>query len=658
MTLRKMLAKNSKYVQHIIIFCAILFLLYSIEWLWYPSYYAPTTQNPDICLEYLKEGKLYGGDPYCFQGPFVYILIFLFDFLFHSIPVGTTIFYFISLFGVGYLITQIKDKETGKESIFFVYLITLFLFGRGFVDFSSNSATVFVLLGFYLFYYTNNKWKYVTAGLFFSFALLSKPHNTPLVIGPAILFYFGKKYFLWKEEKITGMSILSFLKIQWKSIVMLFAPIFILFLLAIVFLNHFLIYNYIIHTYNPVVQTYASMIKELVTFTYWYNGLFLLLYLGIIISALRLFFYKKFDLFSFVACISFPILVLLVGNKFSLYKLIDQYRYILPLAPFYFMNIFCFVEEFKREYNKKALCCILGIIITFLFIFHMTLGGLTVSDILKNHGINDQKFLDRIKYEVEKPLTMLPETDGKILVENNYIHRYNLLLGGSPYKYLHEDDFQDYYEHREQSSNDPDMAVAGNFITIGLLDSLAPYLHNTTLNISNLLQEINAGEYSIVIAGPFYNQFAKFLKELNTGSDYCQITMPFIIEGNTDINIQYVFIFFKDKNTCTSFLKTMQEYYTTEFNAICARGESYIKIINRSMERNGVSLNQSCSNKSQLYLLNNRIKIESLFFCMLLVGYLIYGVGTGVITQKQKKITNKKTASDTQNEEIRQKDSI
>ncbi len=657
---KKMSLKNNRYIQHIIIFCLILLGLYFLEWLWYPTYQAPMVQNPDLCLEYLKEGRLYGGDPYCFQGPFIYILIFLFDLLFSSIPIGTSIFYFISLFLIGYLFTKIKEKETGKESLFFVYLITLFLFGKVFIsDFASIPATLFLLCGFYILFYKENTWKYLMTGIFFSFAMLSKPHNTPLVIAPAILFHFVREYLKWKKHEIMSFrQLLLFLKERWKNIALLFAPIFVLFFSAIAFLNHFLIYNYIIHTYNPVVQTYTSMINELVTFTYWYNGLFLLLYLGIFVSGLRLVFYKKIDLFSFVACISFPILILLVGNKFGLYKLIDQYRYILPLAPFYCMNIFCFVEEFKKDYNKKALYCVLGLIFTFLFIFYMTIGGLTVLDIFQNHGINDQKFLDRVKYDVERPLTMLPETEGKILVERDYFHRYDLLFDENPYEYVSEDDFQDYYEQREESANNPDMAVAKNFIEIGLLDSLEPYIHKTSVNKDMLANELRAGEYSTILLGPYVNNYAKFLKATSLPPIYCRISVPFIIEGDPKQTNQFIFIYFEDNTMCTSFIQTMQEYYTTEFNPLCARGEWYIKIINDSMEYNGVPLEQTCTNKSQLYLLNNRVKIESLFFCILLMGYISYGAGIAVKNHRQKKSTNNKTAGDTQSEETPQKDSV
>ncbi|MBI5003189.1 hypothetical protein HZC31_07420 [Candidatus Woesearchaeota archaeon] len=551
-----------------------------------------------------------------------------------------------------------KKKETGKESLFFVYFITLFLFGKT-SDITSISATLFLIFGVYTLYYKENTWKYLVSGIFFSFALFSKPHNTPLVAAPTILFYFITSYLLWrKEEKVTITEILLFLKEQRKNIMLLFAPIFILFLSAILFLNHFLIYNYIIHTYNPVVQTYTSMIKELVTFTYWYNGLFLLLYLGIIVSGLRLVFYKKFDLFSFVACISFPVLILLVGNKFGLYKLIDQYRYILPLAPFYCMNIFCFVEEFKRDYNKKALYCILGMIFTFLFIVYITLGGLTVRDIFQNHGINDQKFLDRIKYDVERPLTMLPETEGKILVERDYFHRYDLLFNENPYEHVSESNFTDYYEQQENSINDTDMAVAGNFITIGLLDSLEPYIHNVTINRKILAKDLRAGEYSTIILGPYVNNYANFLKTTSLPPIYCRISAPFIIEGDPKQTNQFIFIYFEDNSLCTSFIETMQEYYTTEFNTLCARGELYIQIINDSMEYNGVPLEQTCSNKSQLYLLNNSIKIESLFFCILLIGYISYGVGIAVKNHRSKNPTNNKTAGDTQSEETQEKDSV
>ncbi len=622
-------------ITFILVFVIIFAILYALQWIGYPSFESPPLQHHDICMKHIKEWTLYSGDPYCFQSPISYVFAGLFSLISENFSKVNLIFYFITLFIITYLACFIKRKETGSDSIFFFCFLFLFLFAKYLsVQLATNVAVFFIITGFYVLDYTTLRWKYALSGLLFGLALFSKSHNTPLVVGPILLFHF---YYLYKKQSNkTGTftkNILCFFKEEKSKIIGLCLPPILLFILLLFLFPGFVNYNYIVHFYYPPLQSYSSIFLELVTFTYWYNGLFILLYIGFFISLLRVIFYKKCDVFSFIATISFLLLIIFDAHKAGLYKLIDEYRYFLPFMPFYLINIFKFASQFRQTYKKKCATLLFIFLIVLFYIFYITLGGLTIDDFVRNKGINDEKLLQRIQLEVEMPLLSIPLQDSKILVYENYSQRYNLLFDDkNPFLFISNDDFINYFPDMSILSLNPDMAIASNFVEAGITESIEPYIHEIYPDKAYHTEQLQQGAYSLIV----YGSDERFFDFLTANNDvvglYCSIKVPFIVERTDEYLYFFRGLLFQDFEQCSAFIEEVGTYYRDNFDVFCQRGEKFIEIIQTQIGINGIVFDKECKNNKQLILVNGSLKFQALFFCVLLTCYL-----TGILLKEWKK---------------------
>jgi len=115
----------------LILFLSFLPLLSSFENTIWPGQNA----EYDLCLKYLSEGTLYGGQPYCGQGPITYVFLFLTRiFTGGEYSQVTFALFFLALHLISLLlIFSITKKETGRELYLLptlIYISTIFLFVR------------------------------------------------------------------------------------------------------------------------------------------------------------------------------------------------------------------------------------------------------------------------------------------------------------------------------------------------------------------------------------------------------------------------------------------------------------------------------------------------------------------------------------------------
>lgn len=576
-------------------------------------------------MGYFEQGKLYGGDPYCFQGPVTYIVTEIFTTIFSQY--GLYILYFFCFSLITFILYLINQKETGGLANVFLCFISLFVFAKIiWYDTATIIAMIFLMSGFYILYYSSLSKKELLCGFLLTLAMFSKTQIFFVVI-PIVMFYLYSLY-----AQTAGQSHIEKIKLYWKNqrkkICFLIIPFVSVFVILLLWMPGFVFYNYIVHTYNPTVQSYFSILKELITFKYYYNGYFLILYLGIFISFCRLVFYKKFDVYSCISSICLGIMMIGVASKFSLFRLIDQYRYFLPFAPFYFINLLKFGKEFKEKNTKKQWILILFICILLLGVFYNTLSGLTFQDFIQNKGINEQKTIDRLKSELEAPLFALPK--GQILIVNNIYHMYDQIFDENPFAALNESDFIPLVMYNENESLNPDMAVANNFVAAGVLPSLNPYMHISIIPWEDHFNKWINGNYTIIIS---YNYelhlkiFLAALKESNMtlSQQYCIFKLPAYMEGietNTDL-FMYMFMY-NNNNACDIMKQYIENYYTQNADHFCERGKQFVDIVNNALIFENIQIDSKCTHTSSLILLNNMWKFQALYLCILLTGFLVY----------------------------------
>lgn len=596
-----------------------------MQWVGYPSFQEPFIQNRELCLGYLEQGKLYSGDPYCFQGPVMYIVAEIFTKLFPHY--GLYVLYFFSIFLTSLFLYLINNKETGGIAGTFLCFISIFLFAKLiWYDFATVVVIIFLMSGFYLLYYSSLSQKELAGGLLLAAAMFSKTHVFFVVI-PLLFFYLYSLCMLAQ-----GQTFLEKIKACWKNekkkMLFLLMPVVVVFVILLLWVPGFVFYDYIVHTYNPTVQSYYSIFKELITAKYYYNGYILLLYLGMFITLFRLVFYKKLDVFSSVGVICFGIMMIGVATKFSLYRLSDQYRYFLPFAPFYFINLLKFGKEFKEKHDKIQWVILLLICLVMGGIFYSTLSGLTIHDLIQNKGINEQKLLDRFKSELEAPLFEIPK--GQILIDGNIYNKYDLVFDENPFVALNESDFISVVLYNENESLNPDMAVSNNFVVAGVLPSLDAYMHPSIIPWAEHFEKWRNGSYTAIINYAFQSHLfilSDILKNSNNSlsHDFCMLKIPAYIEGaeNTSDHFMYIFMY-NNNNACEKMMQFLVYYYNKNADHFCDHGKEFVDIINNALSFEGIMLNNKCTHTSSLILLNNTWKFQSIYLCILLTGYLVY----------------------------------
>lgn len=609
----------------IFVFVLILYILYLVQWIGYPSFSSkyPFLQTSEYCMEYLLSGTLYGGQPYCIQTPVTYILATSLTLLFGSYALGSLVFYFLALFLVTVFLHKVAKRELGKESFLFITTLSLFFFGKLFIDdFASIPATLFLIMGFYFFWYKQGLFFKGLGSIFLALSLFSKTH-TPIVILPILFFYLLNRYLCFRKESTTK-SISAFLLQSKKELFVIILSFIIVFFALLLLFPNMITYVYAVHSYNQTVQPLSSIIHDLTTFKYFYDGYILLLYLGICVSLFRYIFYKEYDSFSFISSFSFLFLILTIGSKFSLIKITDTLRYFLPVAPFYLMNVLKLGNSLFEEKRKSLIAIFLSAIIILGIIFYLSIGGFSVTDFIANKGINEQKLIDQVKLDLEYPLTLLPPQTGKILTGEDYYHRYDRILSENPFFNLEGEEFHNIIPYDENESLTPDMAFAPNFVVMQIIPSLDPYIHSTPINYSSYVDDVNAGNYSIIITTQNYDDTYKLLnKNQQYFDNFCIVRIPYYEEANNDSLSVYRDIRFQSYDECLGFANTVYTYYTKNTDLFCSRGSYFFRLVKETLAVNGMNLDKECSNNNRLLLVNTPDKIKALFFCFFLWLYFI-----------------------------------
>ena len=105
------------------------------------------------CIDYVREGTLYGGQPYCSQGPVIYYLFYGLEAVFGSShPLALLWLMILSTNAIVYILLGRILKETGvyhPELYSLMYLLTVY---RVMNDPPSVLANCLFIIGFYALY--------------------------------------------------------------------------------------------------------------------------------------------------------------------------------------------------------------------------------------------------------------------------------------------------------------------------------------------------------------------------------------------------------------------------------------------------------------------------------------------------------------------------
>jgi len=161
-----------------------------------PFWADPLYESWSICLDYLSEGTLYGGQPYCNQAP----LIFYYGLLVRTV-FGESLFKLVTsavklaLFAVIFLLTDRLAKRVNAKSSFLTpFLFLLIFYPEGARKSEMLFSTAFFLAGFEFQHHRKRGHHLLAAGALYAISLLFKYSAIyPLALSLAIQVYMTSK---------------------------------------------------------------------------------------------------------------------------------------------------------------------------------------------------------------------------------------------------------------------------------------------------------------------------------------------------------------------------------------------------------------------------------------------------------------------------------
>ncbi len=523
---------------------------------WHHTY----RQEWEVCIDYLKEGTLYGGQPHCATGIMLFYTGYLFKTAFGSIYQEALKAFIIILFSLYlYFVWKILKKEGNGNDIWLFTLLSLLLMYSQISgdNFEKGLAMVFVFFGYYLLYHSTVRFSWAYASLLFSAAFLSSVQSL-IVIGILVAWYpiqFGLVSF-----SLGGGNRVS-IKKQGVVIVLGIVTIF---LMIFLFLQHLypniLKYILLAHSTDPL-YTSGDALAHLLPSLSIDKDLFAV-YVVLLISAFV--FYRSKEVSPLAGGIGLAI-IMFMQHKGS--GGITIGRYMAPAFPFIILTLY----QYKKMMRKGNYFELFSPIVLFLlFIFP----ALALAPFLPNiYNLADMSLND-FKKEVGYGVHFIPPQEGRIMVDDPAI----LALYDYPYAPNQVAVASGSISHAEIDAwSGPRLEKLG-------LTQLAEWTplqqiseEKITAEQQLLLstqQEIETGKYSMILYGPSGSSsvLGQAFNGVNESvrNSYCTIIFPNIEHTSTTSNhVSYANL----KNTahCEETVKKMAGYYYRAFDDICKK---------------------------------------------------------------------------------------
>lgn len=534
-----------------------------------------------MCLEYLGEGTLYSGQPFCNQGPLVFYLGYL-PYIILGQDIILPWLWIISVICaavIHIICARIVDAKSSANKFVFslLYLILVYRFISATASMISTAA---MILGFYAMYYTKSKWSGLSAGIMFAASIFSKYTGLLPILGLVCFYPFHKTIKLEYEGRMRIM----------------FRPDRKPFFeagqaLAVCALSYFILIS--IHP-NMMVYTWTGHSGQIGDYgigklagLFLYERTYHLLALPVFTLAILVLAWES----GLKRSLHPYIIVYLSFLAHNLLFLFQQDN--LKTGTYYHLNAYPFIlilAHMALKESKKAF----SVLLVALILYHPIVAEPAIELVKGSHN----KRFENARDIIEGGMMFIPEQRGRILTEwddfLSFKERFSLRVDDSRVRI---------YSPAMGSAHHEDAAWAPQLRrAMNISES-----HNKAFETSvdeeedEISSEILGGEYSMILIGPPKWALLNSLVRKNLGyirENYCQVSVPNFMyrgEGRT-----HTTILFENPRHCVRMKKDMNDYYNSKFDTICGYGKKPAAVVSYAMAANGISFNRVCESKELL----------------------------------------------------------
>ncbi|MBS3101218.1 hypothetical protein J4204_03725 [Candidatus Woesearchaeota archaeon] len=512
-----------------------------------------------VCLDYMGQGTLYGGQPFCEQGgPFLYLPQLIFKKLFGNFQILTgimiAILYIVTLF----LMTRISKKETGKPNYAFIGLLVLAWLYPWSSSYNYPFGGMILFFGFYILYYSALRFKEIIAGILFAVAAyVNIAMLMPIFI---IAAFYAFRAGLIKIERNESKNIK--ISIRYKKILNIFIIFIPVLLFSILFrLMYPNIFKYMIfaHLESPVF-TFWQALKDMIPFWYVNQSVFIV-YVALVFCFLL--FIKTFSVIPVLGALEFWVLLNDHQHFGGLYFGRNHFLTFL----FIILTFAILKEKVKRaSFERAALYCGLFLVIVYPAIVPLPFA----------HDFIDKKLntgISNFQKEIGYGINFVPKQDGNILAE------YPELLTSYDFDFDRERlDVASDTEYRINIDefSGPRLAKLGvtnltGWSALKLDEAKAKANEERLAEIRSLMHVKN---YSMIAIGPRSGAtlIAQAFEGMPPGfkSQYCRLIVP-NMEHLPVTSIHIATLYLKDIQDCQTTFVRMVDYYGRIFDRICKK---------------------------------------------------------------------------------------
>ncbi len=552
----------------------------------------------EVCLDYVGKGTLYGGQPFCNQGPVIYFLLFFLFKLFSQISewLPLAILAFAS-HAVIYISIRKMVKEDGLYEPRLYAILYYFIVYQHIGNLTSSVATAFMAWGIWRLRDTRGYGRASEVGMLFSLAVFTK-YTTAMVIIIALGYEVAKRIFvgfgfrgpdrgirynktLWPVTM--ACVILAIIGFSWMGLNNIYP--------------NFSEYTLKGHA-DQLTVSVGDAIDALLAKRSLNTLAGALMLAGIFVLGLK----KRFDrstLFYPMAQITIVAYsALFLFNKHYIGDTRIGENYMLVAYPYL---LGCFLLAYKRDVRIFTFLVAVTMIYPSFYVSPLTDFTRWDFDAEKEAAIRDIQWgMHFIPAQSSEVLTEGPVGFESIFVEyDTEIDPENVIVvGGS-------DEFQVSYADADWTptlSNSIDLNGSPTQIT-----------GNTTIT-DMILSDIRRGRYSLIMYGPpawaiIYStvKMDPSFIEMN----FCRAYTPNLMYGGKyrSHNTYY----FKNELDCGIFKQRLYNYYVLNFTRFCHYGENVGNAIIRASRWNQMQVPYSCNyDIDWLYSESERIKITRL----------------------------------------------
>ncbi|MFH0862526.1 MAG: hypothetical protein V1875_05790 [Candidatus Altiarchaeota archaeon] len=580
----------------------------ALLWAYWPESFGVGGGGWWVCLDYVGQGTLYGGQPYCAQGPVIYYAGFVFDRLIGWVNPDMPLIAIGLLSNLAVFITL--RKILLREGIYHPTLYPLLyvpMVYRFMGDVPSMLSAAFFALGFWWFYGRDGKIRAWSAACAFCLAIVTKYMAAlPIIITVAYVCFIrdslsiaeknGRRIIVYKPN---GPAFDAALNIG--------VTFFVVFLLLNMVFPNLREYTLAGHSDQLSWNMKAAIEYQL----------------------------DKRSLNNVAAAIMFAILAALALKGFF-----DRRTIVFPLAQITLPLIGALFIQVKNVLDTKIgshymLCAYVLLLVSYLVIWKKSKKAfaLLVLVTLVYPSIFGSPLLDASRRSFEERredamrsiqygLHFIPPQDGYVLTEGDYgyeriFESFDAPIDPGRIVVLNQDG------HRKVSYADatwtPTLKKSFNFTTAA--DGLSG---NYSEEDRLLREEMIAGKYSLIMFGPpSWEILLENVDSIKGSLDnkVCLLFVPnFQYENN---GRSYTTLIFTKPADCGAMKEKITKYYSDNADMFCSLGYDAFKVVRMSMQWNGITLPYTCNSKIKyVYGPDEKFKTQWWDFAIMAALYL------------------------------------